>query len=647
MLITALFLGFAVADDSIRYPFLSPIFSDHMVLQRGRPNTFWGWTTAGRKVKVTILGKAAEGVADKSGKWVVKLQPPRVGGPYTVQIDGPERRTLTDVLVGDVWLCGGQSNMQYGVMGTENGKAEVAAADYPQIRFTIVPTKMSFQTNAFTVSPWQVVSPSTIGKDEWNGLSAVGYFFGRELQKNLNIPIGLVHDNRGGSSAESWVSRPTLEKAGEFRETLGRIDDAVRSGHANQGRQVEGWINRSDPGSKDDAWAKPEFDDRAWETISLPASYADLGFGWHLGVTWFRTVVNVPEQGSNGAATLSLGAIENLDWTYVNGTAVGSTFDAQQNRAYKVSAGTLRPGRNVIAVRVANIGSSLGFASKASQLSLTLGNGSKISLAGKKWKVNRGPNLWSGKGEFPWVLEGGMGTPTVHYNAMIVPVAPLAIRGAIWYQGESNVGRAKEYVDVMQQVASDWRKAFQTDDLPFLQVQLANFQRRFDKPSESSWAALREAQMLSAQRIPKGGLVTAIDIGEAGDIHPKNKKDVGNRLALLALNQVYGQKNVSGAGPMFTSMKKEGAAIRLRFDKIAGGLVVKGDDLKGFAMAGADRQFHWAKAILVGKEILVTCPGVLDPVAVRYGWADNPEVNLYNSQGMPAFPFRTDSWPVN
>jgi sialate O-acetylesterase len=645
MLLTALILASAVQEATLRYPFLSPIFSDHMVLQRDQPNTFWGWTEPGKKVRVSIAGESGAGIAGTDGKWVVKVKPPKVGGPYQIDVSGPSHMTLSDVLVGDVWLCGGQSNMQFGVMGSDNGKAEVAAASHPQIRFTIVPTTVSFYPRAFEPSPWQVCSPDTIGKDAWNGLSAVGYFFGRELQSKLNIPIGLVHDCRGASSAESWISRASLEKQGGFEADLAKIDQAIATGHEAYRKRVEPWVFKSDPGSINDAWAKPELDDSAWQVVSLPASYAELGFGWHVGVTWFRTDVEIPGPVPPGEVTLSLGGISELDWTWVNGTPVGSSYGYRTARNYKVPASLLKAGKNVIAIRVLSGGASDGFVSPADQLSLRLGDGSKISLAGAKWRVSRGPNLWSGQGEFPAGFEDDPHTPIIHFNSMICPVAPLAIRGAIWYQGESNVGRSRQYIDLMQRVAGDWRDAFKTELLPFFQVQLANFQKRASEPTESSWAALREAQTISSTKIPQGGIVTAVDIGNPDDIHPHNKQEVGLRLGQLVLNRVYGQKNPLPTGPTYRSYKIDGSSIRIQFD-YAKGLRAKADGLRGFALAGADHHFYWATAVIVGDEVVLTSPDVPNPVAARYGWADNPEMTLYNQNGLPAFPFRTDSWTV-
>lgn len=647
MLLSALILASAVQDVMIRRPFLSPIFSDHMVLQRGRPNSFWGWTDPGKRVRVAIENEGSEAISGPDGKWIVKVNPPKVGGPYQIKVTGPQSLTLSDVLVGDVWLCGGQSNMQFGVMGSLNGKEEIAASNHPQIRFTIVPTSMSFHPRDFVASPWKVCSPETIGNDEWNGLSAVGYYFGRELQKNLNIPIGLVHDCRGGSSGESWMSRPTLETQGGFSDALAKIDEATKTDHAEYAKNVEAWILNLDPGSKEDAWAQPDLNDSAWQSASLPASYGDLGFGWQQGVTWFRTEVDLPAQIPGAAATISLGAISDMDWTFVNGKRVGSTHEYAKNRNYEVPSSLLHPGKNQISVRVLNVGVSDGFMSPANAMTLKLGDGQIISLAGPHWRVNRGPNLWSGKGDFPYGLEGGMGTPTVHFNSMILPVAPLAVRGAIWYQGESNVGRSRQYIDVIQHVASDWRAAFQTQDLPFYQVQLANFESRAALPGDSVWAALREAQMTSSKLIPKGGLVTASDIGEAADIHPRNKQEVGLRLAKLALNQVYGQRQIVASGPAYRSFRVDGSQMIIQFSAAHGGLVFKGAELKSFSLAGADRKFYWASGKIVGNTVVLSCPEVSNPVAARYGWADNPELTLYNGAGLPAFPFRTDDWPVN
>jgi sialate O-acetylesterase len=630
----------------IRHPFLSPIFSDHMVLQRDRENTFWGWTTPGAKVKVSIGNHKAETSAHKDGKWTVKVMPPKTGGPYEIDIEGPQKVRLMDVLVGDVWICGGQSNMQFGIDAVVGGKQGLAITNQPNIRFTIIPTRMSFHPDEFTPATWNVCSPDSVGHGEWGSLSAVGFYFGRELQDRLKVPIGLVNDCRGGSSAESWVSRETLDSVETLKSTLARVDEAELSGHAVHAKEVEDWIQATDTGSKENAWTKASLDDHDWSLVNLPNDYHALGFGGFTGVAWFRTVLELPNPVPAGDATLSLGSIDNMDWTWINESQVGATFDKATERRYTIPASQLKPGPNLIAIRVHKDAPSDGFRSPANSLYLQLGDGTRLPLAGPRWRAKLGPHLWVGPHDYPWGLEGMYNSPLVHYNGMIAPIAPLAVKGAIWYQGETNVGRSREYIELMQLVAKDWRKAFETENFPFLQVQLANYGHSAMEPVESSWAALREAQQASADRIPHGGLVSAVDIGDPNDIHPHNKRDVGLRLARLALHKVYGHKEESGTGPRLKSFSIQGSSLHLKFDSGSAKLVAKNRGLVGFELAGQDRKFYWATATLSGQEVILSCPEVPIPVAARYGWADNPTLSLFDSDGLPAFPFRTDDWPV-
>ena len=650
MMILPAIIANAFGPELVRRPFLSPIFSDHMVLQRDTPNKFWGWTEPGEQIRVTVGEQSAVTVAGKDGKWSLKVQPPQVGGPYEVKISGSKSVVLRDVLVGDVWVCGGQSNMQFGVMGTVNGQKEIEAANHPLIRFSIVPTRMSFSPLEFTPAPWQVCSSATIGKDDWNGLTAVGYFFAREVQKQLKIPIGLVHDCRGGSAAESWISRPELVKQGSFGSWLESIDSEQLSLNAGKSKyfgELNTWLNNSDAGSKDSAWASIGFDDSAWDRVQLPASYADMGFPWHIGVTWFRKEVSLSEAPGEDMA-LSLGVISGMDTTWVNGVQIGSTYSHESPRLYYVPRSLLKGGKKLsIAVRVLNRGYSDGFMSSPELMTLRVSDNKNISLVDSPWKVSRGPSLWSGKGNFPWGVEANYNTPSVHHNGMINPIAGLSVKGAIWYQGEANAGGSRRYINLMQIVAKEWRRAFENRSLPFYQVQLANFMKRQSQPGESSWAALREAQSISAKLIPNGGLVTAVDIGDADDIHPRNKRDVGLRLANLALRKTYGLKTTPFGGPELASSKADGSSIRLKFRGSNGALKLTKNDSAGFAIAGEDQKFVWAYAKLVGNEVVINHPSVMKPVAVRYGWADNPELTLFDSAGLPAFPFRTDNWPVN
>ncbi len=616
-----------------------------MVLQRDIPNPIWGWTSPGATVTVSLGGRTASGVADRGGKWVVRIRPPRPGGPYTMAIDGPTHLKLTDLLVGDVWVCGGQSNMEMGLNAVKDGPAEVANSSHPEIRLAMVQRDTQLDPRPWTPVKWSVCGPDTVSKGGWNGFSAVGYFFGRELNKRLHVPIGLVQDCWGGTPVESWVSRPVLEKQGDFSAVLTRIDEAKQSNSAAYGQQMDSWLQKVDPGSKPESgWEAPGLDDSGWKPVpSMPASYASLGFDYFPGVVWFRGEIDLPGSLPGGDATLDLGAIDDLDATWVNGQRVGETYVYNKPREYRVPGSILRPGKNLIAIRDMCTGAGGGFTWSGDQVCLKLGDGTKLPLSHGVWRFATGPNWWS-QPAIPQPLENNQYIPTVLYNAMIQPIATLGIKGAIWYQGESNAGRAYQYRTLLPDMIGDWRAAWGEGDFPFLVVQLANFQTRAPQPGESDWAELREAQAMTAANVRNAGLASAADIGDAVDIHPKDKQTVGLRLALAALHTAYGQR-LPYAGPTYRSLQREGGAVRLRFDHTDGGLKVKGDRLAGFAIAGTYRKFHWAEARIEGDSVVVRSSEVSDPVAVRYGWANNPELTLYNGYDLPAIPFRTDDWP--
>ena len=484
---------------------LSPLFSDHMVLQQGAPVPIWGNAEPGEQVTVTVGDAKATATADAGGKWTVRIGPLPAGGPLELSISGRNRITIRDVLVGEVWVCSGQSNMEWSVNASGNPEQERAAANYPAIRmFTVKKSVVSKPTQSLEGS-WAVCSPATVGN-----FSAVGYYFGRELHKSLNVPVGLIHTSWGGTPAESWTERSALEEDSDLRPILQR---------------------------------------------------------WEQQLEKFKQ--ELPQQ----AAT----AVEK--------------WKAEAERAD--AAGRPIPPLNL-------------------------------------------PDPRSS----PW-------RPSGLYNAMIAPLLPYGIKGAIWYQGESNAGRAYQYRKLLPAMIGTWRKAWGQGDFPFYIVSLANFRPQSPEPGDSDWAELREAQTLTSMAVPNSGQAITIDIGEANDIHPKNKQDVGRRLALVALAKTYGQ-NIRFSGPVYDAMKVEGGSVRLTFKHTHGGLVARGADaptLKGFAVAGEDRKWHWADArIDADNTVVVRSDKVPRPVAVRYAWANNPACNLYNHAGLPAVPFRTDDW---
>jgi len=633
-------------------PFLHPLFTENMVLQRGVSDPVWGWTTPGRVVTVRVAGKGAKAVAGADGGWTARLPPLPVGGPYTLTVSteaagGPQAVTLKNVLVGDVWLCSGQSNMVFGIGNAINGPAEIAAANYPKIRLFTVGNAIATEPRSLLTGQWAVCTPQTVSSGGWNGFSAVGYFFGRDLQQAVHVPIGLICTAWSGTPAEAWASREALtQKLPEYAPAMAQLDIA-RADTTPYDQKLKAWYTKYDAGVAG-AWSDAGLNDAAWKTMPLPGYWEQSGVAELAnfdGIVWFRRTFDLPAGDAGKAAVLHFMADDN-DTTWVNGTPVGATAGASASRAYSLAASLLKPTGNVIAVRVLDTGGVGGIYGTPADLSLEVPGGTNLPLAGP-WRYSVGVPL-DQKNPLPQDIANNANFPTVLYNGMISPLLPFGVKGAIWYQGESNAGNGKQYQTLLPTMIADWRSRFGVGAFPFLIVQLANLGQPPAQPGGSGWAELREAQLLTAERVPAVGLAVADDIGDASDIHPKNKQEVGHRLALVAEAVAYGQKG-EYSGPLYQSMTVEGGAIRLRFRHLGGGLVAKGadkaegaDKLTGFAIAGADGRFVWADAKIDGPAVVVSSPSVPAPTMVRYAWADNPVCNLYNRAGLPASPFRTD-----
>ncbi len=624
---------------------LNGLFTDNMVLQRDLKVPIWGWAQPGQTVSVSMNGRSATTRANAEGKWQVRLGPFSAGGPFTLTVQGEEIVTLTNVLVGDVWICSGQSNMEMGI-GAINAPEDIAQANYPHIRLYTVPKKVALQAETNVMSAWQVCTPETVAAGGWGGFTAVGYFFGRDLHRELDVPIGLIHTSWGGTIAEAWTSAKALKKMPDFAPAVEAIEQMAGKDAPDLHQLIEAWYQKNDPGSAAvPGWADADFKDGEWQTMTLPTQWETAGLAEFDGIVWFRKEFELPAAWAGKDAWLNLGPIDDRDTTYVNGVAVGGLDSWLDGRRYRVPGQLLKSGRNVIAVRVLDTGGSGGVYGKPSDLKLSLdgdNSSTPISLAGP-WRYLASTPLAKTTSQPPGTASNNPNVVTVLYNGMIAPLVPFGIKGAIWYQGESNAGRGRQYRTLLPTMITDWRSRFGVGKFPFFIVQLANFMAPKPEPSESAWAEVREAQLMTAQKLPKTGLAVAIDIGEAKDIHPKNKQEVGRRLALSALAIAYG-RDLEYAGPVYRSMKTKGNQVRLRFDHVGGGLVAKGGaPLQGFAIAGADNKFVWADAVIDGKNVVVSSPQIDKPVAVRYGWADNPVCNLYNQDGLPASPFRTDS----
>ncbi len=617
---------------------LGKLFSNGMVLQRGIEVPVWGWSAAGETIRVTFDGKNYSGNADHNGKWMVRLPAMVAGGPYKMHVVGKGGEVLLeDIWVGDVWVCSGQSNMEWQVAISGNAAAEIAAANDPMIRHFKVP-RSSAKTPQDTLvgGEWQVASPKTVG-----GFTAVGYYFARELRKSVDVPIGLLNTSWGGSRLEPWMHANALgitnaENAiDEIREEQEAFARLVRAElEANVGPLPD-----EDAGMDGDTplWADPDLDDSNWDKIPAPVLWESDKYQGLDGIGWYRGTFELSEAEAANPVEIGVGQIDDSDITWVNGVEVGR-MEMQYNkpRVYQVPVEALRPGINHIAIRVEDTGGGGGIWGEAELMYVKAGNDVR-SLAGD-WRFKVGAFI-----SYTQIFDNQV--PTILYNQMIHPILNFPIKGALWYQGESNAGPADayQYRELFPKMIRDWRERWNVGEFPFLFVQLANFMAEDDQPAESDWAVLRESQSATLA-VPNTAQAVIIDIGDAADIHPRNKQDVGLRLSLAARKLAYGE-DVVYSGPVFKSQEIMKQKVALTFDHIGGGLKAKDKYgyLKGFAIAGADKKFVWAKAQIKGDKVYVWNEAVKEPVAVRYAWGNNPEdANLYNAEGLPASPFCTD-----
>ena len=617
-------------------PFVSPVFGDNMVLQRGKPDTIWGWSDPGDAVRVQIGEHTASATAGADHRWQVSIQPPAPGGPYTVTVTGHQTVELHNVLVGDVWLCGGQSNMGLPLRFTKNADDEIKAANYPEIRFFTVGGHPAYHHVDVIDGNWRVVSPDTAS---W--ISAVGYYFARKVQQEVHVPIGLVIDAVGGTPAETWASAAALRPLRDFDIPFVELDRLKTENAPEYGNYVMHWYDRYDVGEKNN-WAAPDLDDSTWKSVPIPGGFTELGVPDTPSLVWFRREITLPDPLPPGRDLLYLGEIERMDTVYINGKSVGGSAWVENPRIYPVG-GALNPGRNVIAIRILKTKPDGGFLSKAEDLHLVLGDQSSIPLAGQ-WKAKLSVDARPPQ-PLPISYENWPVMPTVLYEGMLAPIAPLSISGAIWYQGEQNSTRGYQYRRILPAMIADWRSLFGQGDFPFYIVSLPAFTKRSPVPVDGDdWAETRESQAITAATVPNSCLAVTIDTGDPDNIHAKEKQPVGDRLALCALAKYYG-KNVVYAGPTLESVERLPGSIRLHFAHTDGGLAVKGDKLEEFSISGDDRKWTWADARIDGDTVIVTSPAVPNPRQVRYAWQSNPAATLFNGAGLPAAPFRTDNWP--
>ncbi|MCG2615417.1 sialate O-acetylesterase [Terrimonas sp. NA20] len=619
------------------------VFGDSMVLQRDAPIRLWGKAIPGENVTAVFHQQRRTVRADAMGEWTIVLSPEKAGGPYDLSVSANKTLLFKGILMGDIWVCSGQSNMEFPVKGwssVNNAEAEIASANYPRIRLFTVEKNVSALPEGDLKGEWKTCSPSSIPL-----FSAVGYFFGRALHKELNVPVGLINSTWGGTPVETWISRDGFENDPYYSTVMQHapelsMDALIGQRRSREQSYVES-LQKDLPDLSDSArWKESSYDDIRWKKMLLPGLWeSQPGLSRLDGIVWFRTAIDLSPEDLAGTAAIHLGMIDDRDDTYLNGERIGGMNGWNTDRVYTVRNGLLKPGRNVIAVRVEDGGNGGGIYGDSNQLFLS-SNGKRFPLSGA-WRYRIQDVLHSSNG------IGPNDYPSLLYNGMIHPIERLQIKGVIWYQGEANTSTAYEYRKAMQLLIRDWRIRFSNPAMPFYFVQLTSFNAaNGNSNSGSTWAELRESQA-APLRLRGTGMAVTVDLGDAADIHPRNKQDVGYRLALLALRNTY-KKQVQSSGPVYTAMKKNDSSIVLSFSAIAKGLVVKGSgQLQGFEIAGADQRFYPAEALIVpGGRVKVYSSSVVQPVAVRYAWADdNGNANLFNSEGLPAAPFRTDQWP--
>lgn len=636
LLFLALLLFQAVVRAQIKLP---KVFGDSMVLQRDVKIPIWGNSTPGALIIAELGNAKASAKADREGKWMVHFPKFKAGGPYTLKVyenENPGKNVvLHGILIGDVWLASGQSNMEWQVQQAKDASTEIVSANFPQIRFLVVDHSNQIKPQSdISSGKWKVCNPANVKE-----LSAVAYFFARKIHVDQNVPVGIIQSTWGGTKIEPWTSRDMLLTSPITRVKTLSVDtlhfdrkDFVRDSL----NQIRFWeIVYNPQNNADKIFTAADYDDSDWTNIGMPKVLKEFGIGNYEGMVWLRKKISLPEAFIGKDITINLGHPEMNYSLYFNGKEIcKNVWYGNATHSYTIPSGLVQPGENTIAVRIAMLWGGGGL-NPGNDIYITDGS-SKITLAGN-WLYKKDLETAIPK------MPNYQGNPTVLFNSMINPLIPYGIKGFLWYQGESNAEEAYNYRKLFPMLIADWRQHWQQGNLPFLYVQLANYMQRKPLPSESEWAELREAQTLTLSQ-PNTGMACTIDIGEAGSVHPVNKQEVGRRLALIANKLAYQQNGVV-SGPMYKNFKTDGNRIRVSFNHTASGLSTKdGIEVTGFAIAGSDKHFYWAKAVIEGDEVAVYSDKVEKPVAVRYAWADNPDCNLVNSEGLPAVPFRTDNW---
>lgn len=627
---------------------LASLFSDHAVLQREISVPVWGWTKPLVRVRVSLGAFTSETLSGVEGDFFTRLPPMPAGGPFElrVSVDGETSESFSakDIWVGEVWLASGQSNMEWTMTQCgEKSADDIQHSRLPGLRMITIPRSANLGHPRDVEAKWLVSSEKTAGF-----YSATAFYFARKIHAELGVAVGILHSSWGGTFIEAWTDRSTLVANPDLKDWVARYEVTLN----NPERWKPAAANRTYPVDSGNAgeeknWQASDFNDTPWSEMTLPQTWQSAGH-MHSGIFWFRKTVVVPKEWAGKDLELELGAIDKQDTTYFNGAKIGATGKGLEEthwnalRRYKIAGNLVKVGPNVVAVRVYSFVYHGGLIGPASEMKLALSEKEALPLHGA-WRFQIEEDFGNVLPIAPPPGPGSPNSPHILFDNMIAPLVSYAIRGALWYQGESNAGNAAKYRRMLADLITSWRHVWGQGDFAFLTVQLANYMNPMPYQATSTWAFLREAQTQSLE-LANTGLAVAIDIGEATDIHPKNKKDVGERLAQWALAKTYG-KPVVPSGPIFSELAIEGSRIRLRFKNIGKGLHAKGGPLKTFVVAGLDKNFQEARAEIEGDAIVVQSERVAEPVAVRYAWADNPlGSNLYNADGFPASPFRTDTW---
>ncbi|TDE17327.1 sialate O-acetylesterase [Dyadobacter psychrotolerans] len=635
------FLLFFLSGDLLANIRLPQLIGDDMVLQRDQPVTIWGWATPKEKVTVTLKNKSFSTVTASGGKWKILLPSQPAGTGFELVLKGENLIRIRNIAFGDVWLCSGQSNM---VINMERVKerfaGDIDSANYADIRNFFIPTvtDLNGPRQDLPNSEWKAVNPKNV-----LAMGAVSYFFAKDLYKQYQVPIGIINSSVGGTPIEAWISEGGYKDFNDIQKTIIQNKDTtyvntLGRSFSNGGRKHSVNIDLGQA----QHWESNDYQPKGWRNFNVPGYWEDQGLKDLNGVVWFRRDVEVPESWVGKPVKLYMGRIIDADEMYVNGKKIGNTTYQYPPRRYELPPGLLKAGKNTFVIRVTNQMGKGGFVPDKPYF-MTAGD-QHVDLKGT-WQYKVGRVYQSvNTAEVVSAPLIAQNQPAALYNAMIAPVLPMKLKGLVWYQGESNVNNAGDYTKLMPALISDWRRLWLDESLPFLVVQLPNFQDIDYTPAESSLAVLREGQN-NALHLKTTSVTVTLDLGEWNDIHPLNKKDIGKRLALAARNIAYNDKDVVHSGPRLKSKTISGNKILLTFDDVAGGIRSSdGEDLRWFAVADYDKHFVWAKAKILGKDqIELSGESVKTPKYVRYGWQDNPEgINFYNSQGLPASPFRTD-----